>query len=405
MVDVVIASDLTDAIPLLDEGTTPGLYNKGRNNINDFGIQWLGMMIGKTGNNPSTFRNGVIAPGSHIGGVIHDLKVTGTGGAGTQAVHVLAGRSIVNRSNRPYLLTQQSNMIGMAAPAADGSNPRIDILCQMPYDKGGFPADAQHGPKYIWVRGDPAGSPSVPALPAAVSEALPLCRINRPAGDNTIADADITDMRASAGIHGTPRVLLGADTTAGAGAYHGELRMRVSEGNNIWVPATLAAQGAKTMIDYWDAVNTTWRGISPGSIRLVSSTIGPHNNVASGAVEFAVAGGTIAIPDPGYPYRLRMIADLTCNLNPGTAFIFRVRDGAVGGTALMNGTAGFTVSRNGATAGSGLHGTFAYPEYTTASILTGSRNAVLTATPAYADGAALAAIPQTGNVTFEIIPA
>lgn len=296
MVAVVVQSDITQAIPLLDDDGF-GVYIKGRNNMAQIRHHLLGGLFSKLFSSPFAYRSGVISPGSHTTGAVTDLKVSQTGGGGgAQSVTVKAGRSVITRTGAAgvWVVTQSSDAV-VNAPAADAANPRIDILAMMPYDKGSLPADAVHGPKFIWVTGDPAGVPTIPAIPAAVVDCLPLCRVTRAANDNTIATADIVDMRKSSGIHGVPRYLLGADLLADVGGYHGEMRMRGAG----YIDTVYVNAGYTQLEDRWDAVNNTWRGTQ--SLVLPKPTI---LNTASlgGNTTFTMA--TVSLPDPGWPYRV-----------------------------------------------------------------------------------------------------
>src|SRR6187402_1256322 len=153
MVAVVQAGDATDMIPLLDNNGS-GVFNKGRNNKLDFQRQFLGNLITKSAGNPFAWKAGIISPTANLGHTMTDGQVFQSGGgAGAQAVAITAHRSILLRSGAPYLFSQESFVSALAMPAADGSLPRIDLVCEMAYDQGVFGSDAQHGPKYIVVTG------------------------------------------------------------------------------------------------------------------------------------------------------------------------------------------------------------------------------------------------------------
>lgn len=299
MVAVVQAGDATDLIPLLDNNGS-GVYNKGRNNKQDFQRHFIGGMFGKNVQ-PFDWRTGVLSPSTFSGSTPQDGMVQQSGGgAGTQAVVVKAHRSLLKRSNGPSLWAQEADVV-LNMPAAD-SLPRIDLVCEMPYDQGVFGADAQHGPKYIVVTGDPNASPSIPALPADVADANVLARIARGASDNTIATADITDLRKGASLHGTARVMFAGDALADWGFYHGEERHRIGTAH---IDSTYVNAGYVHLVDRWDQVNGTWRGTQP--LHLPKPTI---LNTASlgGNATFTLA--TVSIPDPGWPYRLDMSGSL-----------------------------------------------------------------------------------------------
>lgn len=292
MVAVVVQSDATDAIPLLDESlTTPGLYNRGRNNVGDFRKEFLGSVFTKNGA-PFAWRSGTVSPGAFTNGVPQDSLVLQTGGGGgAQSVTLKAHRSLVVRSQGPYLWSQEADLV-INAPAADGSNPRIDLLCEMAYDKGAVGSDAQHGPKYIWVTGDPAGSPTIPALPAAVSDAYILARVTRATNDNTIATADITNVQKSVSLHGGIRQLMPGDALGDAGLYHGELRGRLP-GAGI----AAAMNNLRDLVEQWSNVDGLWHGTK--NLAAVEPSQSFSGNIASGATQTIA---TLSIPDLGSPY-------------------------------------------------------------------------------------------------------
>lgn len=295
MVAVVQAGDATDMIPLLDNNGS-GVYNKGRNNKLDFQTQFLGGLVTKSAT-PFAWKAGILAPSWFTGHTPLDGRVLQQGGgAGSQAVRLLQHRSILLRTGiGPYLFSQATEA-NVPMPAADGALPRIDLVCMMAYDQGAVPSDAQHGPKYIVVTGDPAGSPAIPALPAAVADAMIVARVSRPAGDNTIADADITNVRKGVGLHGTPRVMFESDALADAGNYHGEQRLRLG---GQFIDSVYVNAGYTSLLDRWDANAAVWRGTRdlhlPEPVIATSASLG-------GAQTFTLA--TVSIPDPGWPYRV-----------------------------------------------------------------------------------------------------
>lgn len=301
MVAVVVSTDLADAIPLLDDDGA-GVYKKGRNTAAEFQSIFMGGLFSSAAGSPNSNRSGILTPTAQTGGGWLDGRVISTGGAGTQAVAVFAYRAIIVRSGRPYLVHFPAGGPPIAAPAADGANARIDLFCVFPYDKGAFPADAQHGPKHIWVTGDPSGSPVIPALPATVSEALVLARVLRAAGDNTIADGDVTEVATAVSLHATPRPLINLDTVANAGGYHGEWRART--GSNI--DAALVTRGHTFQFDYYDEANARWMGINAPALidtRTASAngTLNTTEQMDVGASQTQITFNAVA----GHKYKVR----------------------------------------------------------------------------------------------------
>lgn len=309
MVGIVQAGDATDMIPLLDTDGTA--FRKGRNTKNDFQTQFLGGLITKSGA-PFVWKAGILSPSWFGGHTAFDGMVFQTGGGGgAQSVRVLQHRSILLRTGAgPYLFSQAAEA-SVPMPAADGSLPRIDLICEMAYDQGAFPSDAQHGPKYIIVTGDPAASPTVPALPAAVADAMVLAQVNRPTNDNTVADADITQVRKGVAIHGVPRVMLPGDLLADAGNYHGETRLRLG---GSFIDSTYVNAGYTAMKDRWDANAVTWRGTQ--DIVLPKPTIAVNASMG-GNQTFTLA--TVPIPDPRWPYRVSVSGSILQAISGGAS--------------------------------------------------------------------------------------
>lgn len=313
MVAVVQAGDATDMIPLLDEGTTPGVYNKGRNNKTDFQREFLGGLITKSAGLTFAWKPGIFCASSNNGHSLTDGQLFQVGGgAGAQAVSISPFRAIAVRTGvGPYLISQETTVASLAMPAADGSLPRIDLVCVMPYDKGAVGSDAQHGPKYIVVTGDPNASPTIPALPAAVSDALILGRIARPANDNTIGSGDLTNMQKGVALHGAPRPLLAGDSLSDAGNYHGERRLRLG---TQFIDSAYVNAGYTALEDRWDTVNNTWRGTQ--QLKFLGKTITSTGSMG-GNVTSTLA--TVTIPDPGWPYTIEASASALQGIVGGAA--------------------------------------------------------------------------------------
>lgn len=332
MVAVVVSSDATEAIPLLDD-VGGGVYNKGRNNADDIRKFLFGALFGKTGGTPSTIRNGIVANTAQGSGIWVDGRVTSTGGAGTQQVTVLAFKALCNRTGHgPYLLVQDPFIV-LSAPAADAANARIDLLAIMPYDKGAFPADAQHGPKYVWVTGDPAGSPVVPALPAAVADALVLAQVSRPANDNTIDQASITQVYTGAGLHGGIRMLVGGDVVGTNGGYHGEIRGRTTP----YIDAALVTRGHTLQLDYYDEVNARWTVVNAPALidtrtAAANGTLNTTEQMDVGGSQTQITLNTVA----GHKYKVRY--ELGHSVGAAGNRIICFPRYAAGGTVTTSGT-------------------------------------------------------------------
>lgn len=222
-----MATAMTDAIPLMQsDGTTA------RNNARDIRTMLLGALI-----LPDSVGYGVrpgIIPRRWIGvsaADFPDLRVIQMDTPG-QAVQLYPGKCVVVRTGQgPYLLSQESTISPYALDAADPSNARIDIVYVRQYDHAiGDSGGGPHGPYIEHVNGTPSGSPVAPNVP---TDALPLARIARAANDNTIVAADITDLRKSTQLLGTPRILLPGDALADAGIFPSERRVRMASSSEI----------------------------------------------------------------------------------------------------------------------------------------------------------------------------
>jgi hypothetical protein len=218
---------MTDAIPLMEsDGTT------GRNNARDIRTQLLsGLLLpDSTG---VLARPGVL-PRTYVnttGLEYVDLKVTQLDTPG-QAVKVNAGKAVTPRTGQgPYLASQETLIANYPMDAADPTNPRYDIVYVRLYDKNiGDSSGGPHGPVVEHFNGTAGGSPAVPSFP---TDSVPLARILRPAGVNNITTANITDMRKSTSIFGTPRPLLPGDSLSDAGILPGEKRIRMATTTQI----------------------------------------------------------------------------------------------------------------------------------------------------------------------------
>lgn len=280
-----------DMIPLLDDAGG-GVYTQGRNNAKDIR---QGLINGiTTANGSSNGRRIGVLPTTYnqSGKYWTDLRVAGQVSPNTQ-VTIGAGQMILARGGQGYYLMTLIQDQTVTLANADGANPRWDRVFLKGYDKEAFPGDAVHGPYIGVVYGDPAGSPSLPALP---TDAFELARILRSAGSNGdligSGTAPITDMRVGTALTGGTRILLPGDTLAAAGGYHGEQRFRDENFINAGIPA-------KSLVDRWSSVNAQWHGTNellfPQPTQTGSGTLG------------ALATATIAsvvIPWPGWSYKV-----------------------------------------------------------------------------------------------------
>lgn len=140
---------------------------------------------------------GAIGPAHGVCGST-DMKVTQAASPGMK-VRIAAGLALitgtVSAEQGPYsVLNDAAYEINLSA--ADGSNPRLDLIIAQVRDDdyGGSTNDARP----FVVTGTPAGSPSDPSL-SSYPNALVLARVTVAAGATSITNANITDLRTPAG--------------------------------------------------------------------------------------------------------------------------------------------------------------------------------------------------------------
>lgn len=283
-----MALAMTDAIPLM---ATDGIT--GVNNARDYRMGWL-MATFHPDSGGQLVRQGIL-PRRFTGTDYVDLKAIQTGSP-SQAVQLYPGKCVISRTGQgPYLCTAETTST-YNLTAADGSNPRYDLLYARLYDQGiGDSGAGPHGPWLESIAGTPAGSPVVPTLPS--DGAVPIAAILRPAGVNTVTSGNITDLRKSTGLVGGIRPMLPGDALADAGNLVGERRSR-------FTPSGLTALGAPPiLVDVWGA-DSQWHGTD--EILLDTPTQTGSGTLAVGGNGVAIM--SLVIPDPGYPYYISVAA-------------------------------------------------------------------------------------------------
>lgn len=280
-----------DGIPLMDDAGG-GVYTLARNNARDIRQGLLGSRIATNGG-PFTPRVGVIPTTRSTGpsGVYSDFQVVGQGSPNT-TVTIKAGRAIVIRTGEgPYIVTMTQDQ-NITMSAANGTNPRWDVIWIKQYDKAAFPADPQHGPWIGVTEGDPAGSPTVPAIP---TDAVEITRIRRAAGSpgDQIGSVStpITDTRKSTGVHGAVRALLPGDALTDAGGYHGELRFRPNPLGGL--------SPLSELIDRWSQVDSKWHGTQNVPLHIPTQTF---STIIANASTATIA--SVTIPDIGWDWHI-----------------------------------------------------------------------------------------------------
>lgn len=168
----------------------------------------------------STWRDGVL-PGVYSSSLAAYLSYRVAQNSPTgSSVLVQPGHAVVTRTGQGLYVCPNSTARVVALDAADATNPRIDLIVLQVLDQP--LGDSVTQVQVRAVSGTPSGSPVAPALPTG---AIPLARVAvaaAPTG-NTIVDANITDLRKSAGVTGMVRPLLAGDALADT-AQEGDLR-------------------------------------------------------------------------------------------------------------------------------------------------------------------------------------
>lgn len=244
-----MAVAMTDAIPIMESNGTTG-----RNNARDIRTQLISSLL-----LPDSVGYGVrpgVLPRRYIGLSTNDfvdLKVIALDTPG-QGVQLYPGKAVVPRTGQgPYVLSQETTVSPYPLDAADAGNPRIDVIYLRLYDHAiGDSGGGPHGPVIDHVNGVASGSPAVPSVPA---DALPLAQILRPANTNNVVGANITDVRKSTQLLGTPRILLPGDSLADAGILPSERRLRMAS------TAQIAAGTSPHIEEIWCG-DSKWRPIS-----------------------------------------------------------------------------------------------------------------------------------------------
>jgi hypothetical protein len=330
---------------------------------------------------PIVWRAGVLSSaGTSTGNT--DLSVSQTGTA-SASVLVAPGTCVIPRAGAaggPYLVTFTSTSTVVGDPASS-TNPRIDVLAVQVIDAAIGDSGTQGGQLFI-VNGTPGASPAVPAIPTG---ALALAQMLRATNVNPITTANITDVRKSSAMGGI-RALLPGDLTGDAGSFVGEYTHD-------------AVTALKSGLRYWDG--SVWRGVKP-SVKTPAWANGTSNiTIPTTSVNLA----TCTVADPGYPYLLRVSAQIDWNGYPTfTAgsppyVALRLTLDSVGGTGIgsANGFAAWT--------NSSLDSWTGFPSHTTGPY-TGAHTVYLNA---FAGGMASCVAPYAGWLTgtfldVEVIP-
>ncbi|MGW4114827.1 hypothetical protein ACWEFJ_28465 [Actinosynnema sp. NPDC004786] len=236
-----------------------------------------------------------------------DLKVIPDSPTPGMAVRCYLGQSVITRSGQgPYVSTLRSTG-RVDLDASSTTNPRRDLIVVQVLDASIGDADTR---TRLWrITGTPSGTPTLPTVPLG---AIPTAEVAVAANATSITNANITDLRRAAGIRGAVRLMLPGDSHSDAGIYPGDSRYcRTHQQVEVW-----KADGV-------------WHGTVP-----LVYTVSP----AHAALPVPSTFATLAIPDPGWPYKLVVNGKIQLNDigASGNAGYVKVRTG----TALTGPTVG-----------------------------------------------------------------
>jgi len=277
---------LSNALPLTAaDGVT------GRNNGRDIRKGLLSsLLLPDTKSNPLAVRNGILSHDYDPGGV-SSLRLDTTNPPSAQ-VFVHPGAFVTERTGQgPYIgWLETSSGITITPPAADATNPRIDVVYVAVFDKASISLDPGTDSFVDIVTGVPSATPAVPTI--NTDGAVTLAQIYRPAASTVITPDRVTDVRRSSGLVGTVRRMLPGDFLSDPGKVDGELRYRQPLGS------------LPSLVDYWDGSQNRWRGTQGFAM----TAPWPGTPDAKSRVGGTPSGNNFlintTIPDPGWPYRV-----------------------------------------------------------------------------------------------------
>lgn len=232
----------------------------------------LGAVLGPASGRLLKWADGVL-PSATAGGVTIDLLVIGDEPEPSLSLRIYPGQCVISRDGQgPYVCTlDQTGKVTL--DDADPANPRIDLVVARIWDEQ--TGDTLTGFAVEPVTGLAEPEPSPPEIPTG---SIPLARVPVPPGATQIPGSTLADLRRAAHVRGGVGVLLPGDDPGQLGAYTGQTRYR---------------DGSLESFD-----GTTWRG----GVRIESADTG---ELVARTGETGIAALTsLAVADPGWPYRL-----------------------------------------------------------------------------------------------------
>ncbi len=234
------------------------------------------------------YRDGVL-PSAYSSAQYQDLMVLQDSPTPGMAVRTQAGQCVISRASQGQYLCSLRQISRVDLAAASTTNPRRDLIYAQVLDTA--LGDGETRAKIGRVTGTPAGSPTLPALPAG---AIPLADVAVAANATQITTANITDLRKAAALRGAVRLMLPGDAHADVGSYPGDVRF------------------CRTHLQ-----QETWGsdGLWHGSLTRVLETL----TVDTAVKTVTAAVMSLVVTDPGHPYYLEVSGGVLFNIGVGVA--------------------------------------------------------------------------------------
>lgn len=271
------------------------------------------------GNNDGTPMNGTRSGVMFTTGytVMSDLLVQVVSGL---TLTVAPGTGLAHRTGQGPYMGWVLGSTQVTCDPAPASNPRNDIVLMRMYDSAQGDVSPDGNPcRLEIITGTPAPSPSDPITPNAIGVytsfpttgggvGIPLAR----AQVSTGGVVTLTDLRRSAYLTGSVRLITSSDISTPVPARVGDLRYLISSNR----------------LDVFQS-DATWHGIRP---LIVTSSAIP---TVPSTLTFPYTVLTMSIPDPGWPYYLTFDGIMPAAFGSGGTFDIVPRDGANNGPNLI----------------------------------------------------------------------
>jgi hypothetical protein len=249
------------------------------------------------------WKSGVIVSSSHISnGITYDGYVAQNTGL---SLFVYPLSFAVDRSGQgPYLGWVQS-VKTVTLDTAHATLSRRDLIIARVYDAAlGDTVPGTGNCQLEVVTGTASGSPATPATPTG---AIALAYVAVAPLAASIVQANIIDLRNGISSNGGVHPMLPGDLLADPGYYHGQMRYRKASGS------------LPELVDVWGS-DGQWHGTQSVFLNTVQPA-GLANITAS-----STTAQTLSIPDPGWPYRIRLSGSAAWLLGSDTRIELRFRN-------------------------------------------------------------------------------